>query len=152
MAKGPASLPKLSPAQFQVLEDELRKGLAAHGWDDQRWTLARIKTVIGRRFDADPFLLTVSEPEVSAEQDWDRHAPIPQRVVELIVRGRQEGDIDPDLPVNWVPASVFALGSAAGEEVRDGRMSAPEAVAALRVGVPRLIRPTPVPRRRSPRR
>lgn len=49
-SKGPASLPKLSPAQFLMLEDELRKGPAAHGWDDQRWTLARIKTVIGRRF------------------------------------------------------------------------------------------------------
>jgi len=49
-SKGPASLPKLSPAQFQALEDELRKGPAAHGWADQRWTLARIKTVIGRRF------------------------------------------------------------------------------------------------------
>lgn len=49
-SKGPASRPKLSPAQFQVLEDELRKGSAAHGWDGQRWTLARIKTVIGRRF------------------------------------------------------------------------------------------------------
>lgn len=22
----------------------------AHGWPDQRWTLARVKTVIGRRF------------------------------------------------------------------------------------------------------
>ena len=44
------SLPKLSPEQFQVLEDELHKGPAAHGWVDQRWTLARIKTLIGRRF------------------------------------------------------------------------------------------------------
>ena len=43
-------MPKLSPAQFQVLEDELRNGPAAHGWADQRWTLARIKAVIGRRF------------------------------------------------------------------------------------------------------
>ena len=24
--------------------------MAAHGWEDQRWTLARVKTVIGRRF------------------------------------------------------------------------------------------------------
>ncbi|MFE1408968.1 winged helix-turn-helix domain-containing protein, partial [Streptomyces sp. NPDC058770] len=23
---------------------------AAHGWEDQRWTLSRVKTVIGRRF------------------------------------------------------------------------------------------------------
>ncbi|GAA3026655.1 hypothetical protein GCM10017559_60810 [Streptosporangium longisporum] len=32
------------------MEAELAKGLAAHGWEDQRWTLARIKTVIGRCF------------------------------------------------------------------------------------------------------
>ncbi|MFE1448802.1 winged helix-turn-helix domain-containing protein [Streptomyces olivaceoviridis] len=28
---------------------ELAKGPTAHGWEDQRWTLDRIKTVIGRR-------------------------------------------------------------------------------------------------------
>ncbi|MFD3621562.1 hypothetical protein ACFWWT_41475 [Streptomyces sp. NPDC058676] len=35
---------------FTQLEAELVKGLAAHGWEDQRWTLERVKTVIGRRF------------------------------------------------------------------------------------------------------
>lgn len=49
-SKGPASLPRLSEAQFLQLERELTKGPAAHGWEDQRWTLSRIKTVIGRRF------------------------------------------------------------------------------------------------------
>ncbi len=49
-SKGPAWLPILTDAQFVVLEHELAKGPAAHGFDDQRWTLARIKTVIGRRF------------------------------------------------------------------------------------------------------
>lgn len=47
---GPASLPRLSEVQFSQLERELAKGPVAHGWSDQRWTLARIKTVIGRRF------------------------------------------------------------------------------------------------------
>jgi transposase len=47
---GSASLPRLSQAQFAVLEAELAKGPVAHGWPDQRWTLSRIKTVIGRRF------------------------------------------------------------------------------------------------------
>ncbi|MFG2416925.1 helix-turn-helix domain-containing protein [Streptomyces goshikiensis] len=28
----------------------MAKGPVAHGWPDQRWTLARIKTLIGRRF------------------------------------------------------------------------------------------------------
>jgi hypothetical protein len=42
-------LPRLSEKQFAQLEAELAKGPAAHGWEDQCWTLGRIKTVIGRR-------------------------------------------------------------------------------------------------------
>jgi transposase len=49
-SKGPASLPVLSDELFAVLETELAEGPAAHGWPDQKWTLARIATVIGRRF------------------------------------------------------------------------------------------------------
>ncbi len=47
---GPVSRPKLSEALFIVLEQELAKGPVAHGWPDQTWTLAQIKTLIGRRF------------------------------------------------------------------------------------------------------
>jgi transposase len=47
---GAASHPKLSPAQFARLEAELHAGPAAHGWADQRWTLARVKTLIGSMF------------------------------------------------------------------------------------------------------
>jgi transposase len=47
---GPASVPRLSQEQFMQLEAELAKGPAAHGWADQKWTLSRVKTVIGRRF------------------------------------------------------------------------------------------------------
>ncbi|MEU7688513.1 winged helix-turn-helix domain-containing protein [Streptomyces spectabilis] len=47
---GPASRPALSEALFAALEQELAKGPVAHGWPDQTWTLARIKTLIGRRF------------------------------------------------------------------------------------------------------
>ncbi|MCX4808870.1 winged helix-turn-helix domain-containing protein [Streptomyces sp. NBC_01214] len=49
-SQGPASRSRLSEKQFAQLEAELAKGPAAHGWEDQRWTLARVKTVIGRRF------------------------------------------------------------------------------------------------------
>nr|WP_268874162.1 winged helix-turn-helix domain-containing protein [Streptacidiphilus melanogenes] len=49
-SKGPQSLLRLSERQFAQLERELGKGPLAHGWEDQRWTLARIKTLIGRRF------------------------------------------------------------------------------------------------------
>jgi transposase len=50
-SKGPVSREKLSPQQWARLEAELRKGPLAHGFaDDQRWTLVRIKTLIGRLF------------------------------------------------------------------------------------------------------
>jgi transposase len=41
-SQGPASLPRLSGKQFAQLEKELVKGPAAHGWEDQRWTLGRV--------------------------------------------------------------------------------------------------------------
>lgn len=49
-SQGPASLPKPSDQQFAQLEAELAKGPAAHGWEDQCWTHALVRTVIGRRF------------------------------------------------------------------------------------------------------
>nr|WP_307822172.1 winged helix-turn-helix domain-containing protein [Streptomyces flavofungini] len=49
-SKGPVSKPRLSEALFEVLDQEMVKGPVAHGWPDQTWTLARIKTLIGRRF------------------------------------------------------------------------------------------------------
>ncbi|MFJ3145961.1 winged helix-turn-helix domain-containing protein [Streptomyces halstedii] len=49
-SQGSASLPRLSGRQFAQLESELARGPAAHGWEDQRWTLGRVRTVIGRRF------------------------------------------------------------------------------------------------------
>ncbi|MFF8868350.1 winged helix-turn-helix domain-containing protein [Streptomyces sp. NPDC015139] len=49
-SRGAVSRPKLSHALFAVLEEELARGPGAHGWPDQTWTLARIKTLIGRRF------------------------------------------------------------------------------------------------------
>jgi putative transposase len=50
-SRGPVSAERLSPAQWARLEAELRRGPLAHGFaDDQRWTLVRIKTLIGRLF------------------------------------------------------------------------------------------------------
>ena len=50
-SRGPVSREKLGPQQWARLEAELRKGPLAHGFTgDQRWTLARIKTLIGKLF------------------------------------------------------------------------------------------------------
>ena len=48
-SKGPVSAERLSPTQWARLEAELRWGPLAHGFaHDQRWTLVRVKTLIGR--------------------------------------------------------------------------------------------------------
>jgi putative transposase len=50
-SKGPVSRERLSPQQWTRLEAELRRGPLAHGFaGDQRWTLGRIKTLIGKLF------------------------------------------------------------------------------------------------------
>ncbi|MBT2509813.1 winged helix-turn-helix domain-containing protein [Streptomyces sp. ISL-98] len=49
-SKGSPGRPRLSEAQIARLERELERGPLAHGWADQRWTLARVKTLIGRMF------------------------------------------------------------------------------------------------------
>jgi transposase len=50
-SRGPVSREKLSPRQWARLELELGKAPLAHGFaNDQRWTLGRIKTLIGRPF------------------------------------------------------------------------------------------------------
>ncbi|WNO69499.1 winged helix-turn-helix domain-containing protein [Streptomyces sp. AM2-3-1] len=50
LSKGSPGRPLLGEAQIVRLDRELERGPLAHGWADQRWTLARIKTVIGRLF------------------------------------------------------------------------------------------------------
>src|SRR5215218_10494869 len=51
VSKGPGgAVCRLSDAQLDRLRTELERGPAEHGWADQRWTLARIATVIGRLF------------------------------------------------------------------------------------------------------
>ena len=50
-SKGPVSRERLSPQQWTRLELELGKGPLAHGFaNDQRWTLGRVKTLIGKLF------------------------------------------------------------------------------------------------------
>jgi transposase len=50
-SRGPVSRERLSPQQWARLELELGKGPLAHGFaGDQRWTLGRIKTLIGKLF------------------------------------------------------------------------------------------------------
>ncbi len=51
VSKGPGGATcRLSTGQLERLRAELTRGPAAHGWADQRWTLARVALLIGRLF------------------------------------------------------------------------------------------------------
>ncbi|WP_124266283.1 helix-turn-helix domain-containing protein [Streptomyces sp. ADI98-10] len=78
-SRGPVSRPKLNDRLFAVLEKELAKGPVAHGWPDQRWTLARIKTLICRRFHKS---MTLSGDLPDAAAPWLEPSGLARRAVE----------------------------------------------------------------------
>lgn len=43
---GPAKSPKVGEEEFAVLEEELPRGAVAHGWPNERWTLARVRVLV----------------------------------------------------------------------------------------------------------
>ncbi|MCU4750054.1 helix-turn-helix domain-containing protein [Streptomyces sp. G-5] len=50
LSKGFSGLPRPSQEQIARLGREFERGPLVHGWEDQRWTLASIKTLIGQLF------------------------------------------------------------------------------------------------------
>lgn len=86
---GSASLPRLSDQQFAQLEAELAKGPAAHGWEDQRWTLNRVKTMIGRRFHLTYTIQGVRK--LLVRNDWSCQVP-----------ARRAMERDDDAVAGWV--------------------------------------------------
>lgn len=78
-------------------------------------------------------------PEVSAEEDRDRHQPVMERMLAIIERGQETGDIDATLSPSWLLTAALALGRAAEGEVKAGRMTAAEAGDAVRDSCLRLF-------------
>ncbi len=79
---------------------------------------------------------------VPGEDQYQQHAPIMTRLIELFERGQRTGEFDDRLPVTWLINTVIGLGHNAGEEVRSGRMSAADAGRAYRDSVLRVcVRP-----------
>lgn len=101
--------------------------------------LVRFLEISWQAFEADPFLLHLASPPKSPEQELDQHQPILGPLEQLIRRGQRAGEFDSQLPVNWLLSATIALGHAAGEEVRAGRMTTDESLAALRGSIPRLF-------------
>lgn len=84
-----------------------------------------------------PFLWHL--PPVSPDKDMARHGPVMTRLRDLIHRGQEAGEIDAGLSADWLLAAGLALGRAAEEEVRAGRMSTGDAAHAVRQSFLRLF-------------
>jgi AcrR family transcriptional regulator len=78
-------------------------------------------------------------PAVNAAQDASRHAPVLDRMLQLIRRGQETGDFDATLPPGWLLTASLALGRAAEQEVKAGRMTIERATHAVHHSFLRLL-------------
>ncbi len=84
-----------------------------------------------------PFLWHL--PAVSPGEDAARHGPVLDRLLEVIKRGQDSGDFDRRLSPAWLLAVGLALGRAAEDEVKAGRMTTDEATSAVHHSLLRLF-------------
>ena len=84
-----------------------------------------------------PFLWHL--PAVSPDRDLERHGPVIGRLRELIRRGQATGEFDASVPADWLLSAGLAIGRAAEDEVKAGRMSIQDASRAVRHSFVRLF-------------
>ena len=85
-----------------------------------------------------PFLWHL--PSVSTGQDRDRHGPVLDQMLAIIERGQESGDFDRALSPGWLLTAALALGRAAEDEVKAGRMTIDQASHAVHHSYLRLFR------------
>jgi putative transposase len=108
---------RLTARQWARLESELTRGPLAHGFaDDQRWTLKRIKTLIGRLF---PVGYTVGGTwKLMRRHGWSCQVPVRQameRDAEAIEVWKKE--VWPEIKAwhaTWAPGSASRTRQARG--------------------------------------
>jgi AcrR family transcriptional regulator len=84
-----------------------------------------------------PFLWL--QPAVDPGKDADRHAPVLERMLDIVRRGQASGDFDASVPAHWLLSASLALGRAAEDEVKAGRMTIERATQAMHQGVLGLL-------------
>ncbi len=116
-SKGPVSAERLPPRQWARLEAELRRGPLAHGFaDDQRWTLSRIKTLIGRLFHVG---YTVEGTwKLMRRHGWSCQVPVRQAMErdEAAIEAWKK-EVWPQIkapPATWAPTSASRTRQARG--------------------------------------
>ncbi|WP_342800049.1 TetR/AcrR family transcriptional regulator [Nocardia sp. No.11] len=73
------------------------------------------------------------------QRDEDRQLPVNHRLLRLVTRGQQAGEFTDTVTPQWLVTAIVAVSHAAGDEVRAGRMTQPEAQITLRDSVLRLV-------------
>jgi AcrR family transcriptional regulator len=84
-----------------------------------------------------PFLWL--QPAVDPGQDAARHAPVLDRMLNIVRRGQASGDFDTSVPATWLLSACLALGRATEDEVKAGRMTIEQATGAMHHSVLRLL-------------
>jgi AcrR family transcriptional regulator len=90
-----------------------------------------------------PFLWL--QPAVDPGKDAARHAPVLDRMLDIVRRGQASGDFDASVPAHWLLSASLALGRAAEDEVKAGRMTIEQATHAIHQGFLRLLSAPPGP-------
>ena len=84
-----------------------------------------------------PFLWL--QPAVDPAKDAERHAPVMDRMLDIVRRGQASGDFDASVPAHWLLSASLALGRATEDEVKAGRMTIEQATHAMRHSLLRLL-------------
>ena len=88
-----------------------------------------------------PFLWL--QPAVDLGSDAERHAPVLDRMLDIVRRGQASGDFDATVPAHWLLSASLALGRATEDEVKAGRMTIEQATQAMHQGFLRLLGAAP---------
>jgi AcrR family transcriptional regulator len=78
-------------------------------------------------------------PPVSLDDDLTRHGPVMEFIEAIIRRGQASGDFDPQPSPQWLIVALVALGRAAEDQVKEGRMTIEEATRDVQHSVLRLF-------------
>jgi len=84
-----------------------------------------------------PFLWL--QPAVDPGKDADRHAPVLDRMLDIVRRGQASGDFDASVPAHWLLSACLALGRVTEDEVKAGRLTIEQATQAMHQSVLRLL-------------
>jgi TetR/AcrR family transcriptional regulator, mexCD-oprJ operon repressor len=89
--------------------------------------LRRVTAATWRKLGRYQALVAITTSTRTPEELHDRHAPVVDLLLPLIVRGQRGGDFRADVPASWHLAAMIAIMHAASAEVRAGRIAEADA-------------------------